>query len=185
MTQVLILGGTGWLSGRVARAWADAGADVTCLARGGRPAPDGTELVIGDRAEPDAYVAVAHREWDEVVEISSIPEHVATTRWRFSPGERGIGRTSRRCRHTRTTRRSAPMRPPGSANPPARVTNTTILVRRPRPKHPSAPRSETERRSCDRGSSSDPATPPTVSATGSADSRSPPTRTSSCPGWRG
>ena len=77
MTQVLILGGTGWLSGRVARAWADAGADVTCLARGGRPAPDGTELVIGDRAEPDAYVAVAHREWDEVVEISSIPEHVA------------------------------------------------------------------------------------------------------------
>ena len=27
MTDVLILGGTGWLSGRVARAWADAGVD--------------------------------------------------------------------------------------------------------------------------------------------------------------
>ena len=77
MTNVLILGGTGWLSARVARAWMDAGASVTCLARGGRPAPDGAELIIADRAEPNAYDAVASREWDEVVEISSIPEHVA------------------------------------------------------------------------------------------------------------
>jgi len=51
MTDVLILGGTGWLSGRVARAWTDAGASVTCLARGGRPAPEGTELIVADRAE--------------------------------------------------------------------------------------------------------------------------------------
>ena len=77
MTDVLILGGTGWLSGRVASAWMDAGASVTCLARGGRPAPEGAELVIADRAEPGAYDAVASREWNEIVEISSIPEHVA------------------------------------------------------------------------------------------------------------
>jgi 2'-hydroxyisoflavone reductase len=77
MTDVLILGGTGWLSGRVARAWADAGASVTCLGRGARPAPEGTELVVADRAEPGAYDEVASREWDEIVEISSIPEHVA------------------------------------------------------------------------------------------------------------
>ena len=77
MTDVLILGGTGWLSGRVARAWTDAGASVTCLARGGRPAPEGAELIVADRAEPGAYDDVAAREWDEVVEISSIPEHVA------------------------------------------------------------------------------------------------------------
>lgn len=77
MTDVLILGGTGWLSGRVARAWTDAGASVTCLARGGRPAPEGTELIVADRAEPGAYDDVAAREWDEVVEISSIPEFVA------------------------------------------------------------------------------------------------------------
>ncbi|SFS01954.1 Nucleoside-diphosphate-sugar epimerase [Microbacterium sp. cf046] len=76
MTNVLILGGTGWLSGRVARAWTDAGASVTCLARGGRSAPEGAELVIADRADADAYDAVATREWDEIVEISSIPEHV-------------------------------------------------------------------------------------------------------------
>ncbi len=39
MTDVLILGGTGWLSGRVAARWLESGAAVTCLARGGRPAP--------------------------------------------------------------------------------------------------------------------------------------------------
>ena len=33
MTDVLILGGTGWLSGRIAERWMDAGASVTCLAR--------------------------------------------------------------------------------------------------------------------------------------------------------
>lgn len=77
MTNVLILGGTGWLSGRVARAWTDAGASVTCLARGGRPAPEGAELIVADRAEPGAYDAVREREWDEIVEISSIPEFVA------------------------------------------------------------------------------------------------------------
>lgn len=77
MTNVLILGGTGWLSGRIARAWIDAGASVTCLARGGRPAPEGAELVVADRAEHGAYDAVREREWDEIVEISSIPEFVA------------------------------------------------------------------------------------------------------------
>ena len=77
MTDVLILGGTGWLSGRVAARWVAAGASVTCLARGGRPAPQGARLVAADRAEPGAYAAVADHDWDEVVDISSIPEHVA------------------------------------------------------------------------------------------------------------
>lgn len=77
MTDVLVLGGTGWLSGRVAERWADAGASVTCLARGARPAPYGTTLVVGDREDPEAYAAVSGREWDEVVDISSNPVHVA------------------------------------------------------------------------------------------------------------
>lgn len=77
MTDVLVLGGTGWLSGRIARAWADAGASVTCVARGGRPAPAGTTLVIADREAVDAYDAVADREWDEIVDVSSNPAHVA------------------------------------------------------------------------------------------------------------
>ncbi len=78
MANVLVLGGTGWLSGRVASRWLERGAAVTCLARGGRPAPDGATLVVADRAEPDAYASVDQTEWDEVVDISSIPEHVST-----------------------------------------------------------------------------------------------------------
>ena len=77
MTDVLVLGGTGWLSGRVATRWADAAASVTCLARGGRDAPYGTTLVVGDRDRPDAYDEVRRREWDEVVDVSSNPVHVA------------------------------------------------------------------------------------------------------------
>lgn len=77
MTDVLILGGTGWLSGRIAQRWIDAGASVTCLARGGRAAPPGSRLVVADRDDPDAYAAVAGREWDEVVDVSSHPRHVA------------------------------------------------------------------------------------------------------------
>ena len=77
MTDVLVLGGTGWLSGRIASRWRDAGAAVTCLARGARPAPDGVTLVRADRGSADAYDAVAGRSWDEVVDVSSNPVHVA------------------------------------------------------------------------------------------------------------
>ncbi|GGM54338.1 NAD-dependent epimerase/dehydratase family protein [Microbacterium saperdae] len=76
MTDVLILGGTGWLSGRIARSWRDDGAAVTCLARGSRGAPDGTALVTGDRDHPDAYDGV-RRAWDHVIDISSRADHVA------------------------------------------------------------------------------------------------------------
>ena len=77
MTDVLILGGTGWLSGAVARRWRDAGASVTCLARGSRPVPEGIELVAADRSDPDAYTEVVRRHWDEVVDVSSDSDHVA------------------------------------------------------------------------------------------------------------
>ena len=77
MTDVLILGGTGWLGGRVATAWLDAGASVTCLARGARDAPYGGRLVRADRTAPGAYDEVRTRDWDEVVDVSSRAAHVA------------------------------------------------------------------------------------------------------------
>lgn len=77
MTDVLILGGTGWLSGRIARRWRDAGAAVTCLARGTRPVPDGAVLVRGDREDPVVYAELARRDWDHVVDISSQATQVA------------------------------------------------------------------------------------------------------------
>lgn len=78
MTRVLILGGTGWLSAHIAQRWVAQGAHVTCLARGGRSAPVGADLVVADRAKPDAYEEVAGRDWDEVVEVSSDPTAVAS-----------------------------------------------------------------------------------------------------------
>lgn len=76
MSDVLILGGTGWLSGRVAEEWLARGDAVVCLARGGRPAPNGARLVMGDRDDPNAYDAVSGREWDEVVDVSANVGHV-------------------------------------------------------------------------------------------------------------
>ncbi|MFI8633445.1 NAD-dependent epimerase/dehydratase family protein [Microbacterium sp. NPDC077663] len=76
MTHVLILSGTGWLGSRIAQRWVDRGAEVTSVARGLRPAPDGVDLVIADRSASDAYRDVAERDWDEVVDVSSNPVHV-------------------------------------------------------------------------------------------------------------
>ncbi|MBO9626082.1 MAG: NAD-dependent epimerase/dehydratase family protein [Microbacterium sp.] len=77
MTNALILGGTGWLSGRIARRLLDDGIAVTCLARGGRAAPEGAALAIGDRDSDTAYEAVRESEWDHVIDISSRADHVA------------------------------------------------------------------------------------------------------------
>lgn len=76
MTDVLILGGTGWLSGRIARHWLDRGVQVTCVARGDRPAPEGAVLVRADRDDPDAYDLLRDHQWDEIVDISSRAHHV-------------------------------------------------------------------------------------------------------------
>ncbi|UNK72022.1 NAD-dependent epimerase/dehydratase family protein [Microbacterium sp. H1-D42] len=76
MTQVLVLGGTGWLSGRIARRWRDAGAQVTCLARGERPSPNGTLLLRGDRDDTQVFDDLRLRQWDEVVDVSSRADHV-------------------------------------------------------------------------------------------------------------
>ena len=63
----------GW-AGWSPRAWVDAGAHVTCLARGSSgSAPDGARLLTVDRTEPGAYDAVATKEWDEIVEVAWDP----------------------------------------------------------------------------------------------------------------
>lgn len=76
MTDVLILGGTGWLSGRIARGALLNGDTVMCLARGGRPSPEGASLVLADRDDPRAYDAVTEHDWDHVIEVSSSSGHV-------------------------------------------------------------------------------------------------------------
>jgi nucleoside-diphosphate-sugar epimerase len=77
--RLLILGGTAWLGGELARAARDRGHVVTCLARGtSGPALEGTELVAADRTQPGAYDGVRDRDWDAVLDVSRQPGQVRT-----------------------------------------------------------------------------------------------------------
>ena len=75
--RVLVLGGTAWLGGEIARA-AGAGA------RGHLPGPGprgvgagvGCGLVAADRDQPGAYDRVSGQEWDDVVDVSWQPGQV-------------------------------------------------------------------------------------------------------------
>ena len=75
--DLLVLGGTGFVSAVLVDAALELGHDVTCLHRGATGAtPDGAVDVFADRDEPDAYVDVLDREWDAVIDTSSRPSRV-------------------------------------------------------------------------------------------------------------
>jgi nucleoside-diphosphate-sugar epimerase len=77
--SVLVLGGTAWLSGTVARLAVEQGHAVTCLARGESGAvPSGATLVRGDRTGAEGYAGLPDQEWDLVVDVSRQPSHVRT-----------------------------------------------------------------------------------------------------------
>jgi 2'-hydroxyisoflavone reductase len=73
----LVLGGTAWLGREVVAAALAAGHEVTVLARGeSGPMPEGVVQVRADRRDPEAYDAVADRDWDGVVDVARQPSHV-------------------------------------------------------------------------------------------------------------
>lgn len=75
--RLLVLGGTAWLGGNIARTAAERGHRVTCLARGASgPRPDGAAFVRADRDRPDAYDEVAREFWDAAVDVSRQPGQV-------------------------------------------------------------------------------------------------------------
>ncbi len=75
--DLLVLGGTSWLGGRIAAVATERGHRVSCLARGdsGTP-PGGVTWVRADRTAPAAYDGVAERDWDAVVDVSWQPDLV-------------------------------------------------------------------------------------------------------------
>jgi len=75
--MILVLGGTSWLGGEVARVGLARGHEVTCLARGeSGPAPSRATFVRADREEETAYDQVCDRDWDGVVDVSWQPGFV-------------------------------------------------------------------------------------------------------------
>ncbi len=69
--RVLVIGGSGFVSGTLARVARDAGHEVWVITRGRRPVPEGVTAVTADRTDREAFaaaVAGAGVEWDLAVD---------------------------------------------------------------------------------------------------------------------
>src|SRR5215210_3087361 len=77
MSSVLVLGGTSWVGGQIAREAIARGHDVTCLARGeSGEAPAGATFVHADRSDPRAYDPIRDQRWEMVIDVSRQPGQV-------------------------------------------------------------------------------------------------------------
>ncbi|MFN3652398.1 MAG: NAD-dependent epimerase/dehydratase family protein [Armatimonadota bacterium] len=76
--NVLVLGGTGFLSSVVVTELQSAGHEVTILTRGSRPAPAGAEALVGDRRDVEQFLRqVEGRAFDAVVDCICYTAHDA------------------------------------------------------------------------------------------------------------
>lgn len=73
--ELLVLGGTGWLSGEVAAAALARGHTVTCVARG-TSVLKSARAVSADRDREDALAAVCATRWEAVIDVARQPGQV-------------------------------------------------------------------------------------------------------------
>src|SRR4051794_15235299 len=67
--QILVIGGSGFLSSAVAAELQSAGHEVTALTRGRRPLPGGVKALVGDRQDADGFLSLlAGRPFDAVID---------------------------------------------------------------------------------------------------------------------
>ena len=86
--NILILGGTAWLSSTIARTAIGRGHHVTCAARGTDTPPQGCAFIPLDRNQPDAYATLPNITWDAVVDVTTSRDfaadavtHIRTNQW--------------------------------------------------------------------------------------------------------
>ena len=75
--NILILGGTAWLSSTIARTATGRGHHVTCAARGTDTPPQGCAFIPLDRNQPDAYATLPNVTWDAVVDVTTSRDFAA------------------------------------------------------------------------------------------------------------
>lgn len=75
--NILILGGTAWLSSTIARTATGRGHHVTCAARGTGTPPQGCAFIPLDRNQPDAYATLPNITWDAVVDVTTSRDFAA------------------------------------------------------------------------------------------------------------
>ncbi len=69
--KILVIGGSGFVSGTLARLALEQGHDTWVLTRGQRPAPDGAHTLVADRKDPDAFARTIQdtdTDWDLVID---------------------------------------------------------------------------------------------------------------------
>ena len=79
MSNILLIGGSGFLSGTVARTALAQGHNVSAITRGQRPLPDGIQSIVADRRDETSLpraISATNQTWDLVIDgIGFDPEH--------------------------------------------------------------------------------------------------------------